>query len=200
MNEATKKTGWGCGMMIAAAFGILVMLMLMGGCGVYGTVVSLRNSNTDVDGKYAQLDNMLERKAKLVPNLVATVKGYAKHEQAVFGHVAEARSKLLNAQTPVEKGAANDGLNMALGRLLMLTENYPQLKADKHFTGLMDELAGSENRIATARMDYNNTVARFNKRLNSPINSVIASAVNLRPREFFSASAEARANNVKVEF
>lgn len=190
------KAGIGCVVILAIA---AVLVFGVGGC-MYGKVVELRNAGTDCDGKFAQVDNMLERKVKLIPNLVESVKGISKHEQAIVDSVAAARGKMMSANTPVEKAAANDGLNSALGRLMVVVENYPNIKADAHYTQLMDELAGSENRIAVARMDYNNQVVEFNKKLNDPINGVIANFISLKARELFKASDEARANNVSVKF
>lgn len=190
------KAGIGCVVVLAIT---TVLMFGVGGC-MYGKVVELRNAGTDCDGKFAQVDNMLERKVKLIPNLVESVKGISKHEQAIVDSVAAARGKMMSANTPVEKAAANDGLNSALGRLMVVVENYPNIKADAHYTQLMDELAGSENRIAVARMDYNNQVVAFNKKLNDPINGIIANFISLRARELFKASDEARANNVSVKF
>lgn len=191
-----QKLGMGCLVMAA----LLIGVTFIGGCGLYGTVVSLRNSNEDVNGAFAQVDNMLERKVKLVPNLVETVKGISKHEQAVVDSVTKARAQMMSASTPVEKAEANSVMNSALARLMVVVEQYPNIKADKHYTQLMDELAGSENRIAVARMDYNKIVVVFNKRLNDPINGIISNFIGLKRRELFEASADARANNVKVEF
>lgn len=191
-----SKAGIGCVVVMATA---AMLVFGVGGC-VYGKVVGLRNAGTDCDGKFAQVDNMLERKVKLIPNLVESVKGISKHEQALISSIADARGKMMSAGTPAEKAAANDGLNSALGRLMVVVENYPNIKADKHYTQLMDELSGSENRIAVARMDYNNQVVVLDKKLNDPINGVIANFINLKRRELFEASADARANNVQVKF
>jgi LemA protein len=186
----------GCGAVIAV---MLLGSVMVGGC-VYGKVVTLRNANTQCDTTFAQVDNMLERKCKLVPNLVSTVKGIAKHEQGVVDSVTKARAALLSATGPEAKSAANEGLTSALGRLMVVVENYPNIKADTHFTQLMDELAGSENRIAVARMDYNKDVSAFNKQLNDPINGFVAGFVSLKAREFFRASDDAKANNIQVQF
>ena len=120
----------GCG----AVLGIMLLLVLLVGGGIYGKVVSLRNSNEDCNGAFAQVDNMLERKIKLIPNLMETVKGMAKHEQAVVDSVTKARAAMMSASTPVEKAEANAAMNSALGRLMVVMENYPTIKADSHFT------------------------------------------------------------------
>src|SRR5579871_553253 len=108
-----------------------------------------------VNAAWAQVDVVLQRRADLIPNLVATVKGYARQEQTVFGDIARARSALLSAKTPPDKIAANQQLDGAIGRLLAIVENYPQLKSSENFQRLQDELAGTENRIAVERKRYN---------------------------------------------
>lgn len=128
--------------------------------------ISVRNSLVTLDETTeSQLKNItvqLERRADLIPNLVETVKGYAAHESAIFTEVAQARSRLLSAKTPEAMAAANNTLNSALGRLLAIGENYPQLKANENFIRLQDELAGTENRIAVARKNYNDAVQKYN--------------------------------------
>src|SRR5580692_7909805 len=111
-----------------------------------------------VNAAWAQVDIVLQRRADLIPNLVETVKGYAAQEQTVFGDIAKARSALLSAQSPSERIAANAQLEGALGRLLVIVENYPQLKSNENFLRLQDELAGTENRIAVERRRYNDTL------------------------------------------
>jgi LemA protein len=116
----------------------------------------------DIDGKWAQVDNDMKRRADLIPNLVETVKGYAKQEQTVIDDVAKARSALLGANTKQDEIQANGQLNGALGRLLVLQENYPDLKSNENFLRLQDELAGTENRIAVSRRDYNEAIKKYN--------------------------------------
>ena len=132
----------------------------------FGQYVSVRNTlvtkNEAVKAAWSQVDIVLQRRADLIPNLVETVKGYAKQEQTVFGDIAKARSALLSAGTPQQKIAANGQLDSALGRLLVIVENYPQLKSNENFLRLQDELAGTENRIAVERKRYNDTLQDYN--------------------------------------
>src|SRR5215470_17619413 len=130
---------WGVGILVV----VLLLALILGGsaCGTYN---SLKTKHNEVDAAFSNVDTQLQRRADLIPNLVNTVKGYTKHEEAVFGEIAEARSRLLNAKTVDEKAAANDQVTGALGRLLALSENYPNLKADQQFLKLQDELAGTE--------------------------------------------------------
>ncbi|MCI8457606.1 MAG: LemA family protein, partial [Mammaliicoccus sciuri] len=128
--------------------------------GPYNRLVGLEE---EADKSLSNIDNQLQRRVDLIPNLVDTVKGYTKHEEKVFKDVSDARSKLAGANTPEEKAEANGEVNSALSRLLAISENYPDLKADKQFTGLRDELAGTENRIAVARKDYNESINEYNQ-------------------------------------
>src|SRR5437016_3898489 len=115
-----------------------------------------------VNAAWAQVDVVLQRRADLIPNLVQTVKGFAQQEQTVFGDIAKARSTLLSAAGPSEKIAANQQLDGALGRLLVVVENYPQLRSNENFLRLQDELAGTENRIAVERKRYNDALQAYN--------------------------------------
>jgi LemA protein len=138
---------------------ILAAALLLGGCG-YNRLTDL---DEGVEQHWSEVENQLQRRADLIPNLVETVKGYAAHEQQVFGEIAQARAAMLGADTRAEKIDASNRLEGALGRLLAISENYPQLKADQTFTRLMDELAGTENRLTVARKRYNDAVAEYNK-------------------------------------
>ncbi|MFA6074630.1 MAG: LemA family protein [Negativicutes bacterium] len=171
---------------------IVVIIALLGFYGVsaYNGLVSL---NENVNGKWSQVENQLQRRADLIPNLVNTVKGYAAHEQKVFGDVAAARSKLLGAQGPEAKSQANGELTSALGRLLMISESYPQLKADANFRQLQDELAGTENRLAVARKDYNDTVQVYNTKIKSFPTSIFASMLGFSGKQYFKADEGAKA-------
>jgi LemA protein len=145
-----------------------------------------------VKAQWAQVQNQLQRRNDLIPNLVETVKGYAQHEEAVFKDIAEARSKLLAAQTPADTIQAANQQTSALGRLLAVVENYPQLRANEQFNRLMDELAGTENRIAVERMRYNEKIQEYNtSRRQFPAN-ITASLFRFQDYPLFEAPPEAR--------
>src|SRR6201996_5627254 len=146
-------------LIVLAVIALIVLLFFGQYVGVRNTLVT---KNEAVKAAWSQVDIVLQRRADLIPNLVETVKGYAKQEQTVFGDIAKARSALLSAGTPQEKMAANGQLDGALGRLLVIVENYPQLKSNENFLRLQDELAGTENRIAVERKRYNDTLQDYN--------------------------------------
>src|SRR6202030_1704780 len=146
-----------------------------------------------VEAQWHQVDVDLQRRADLIPNLVETVKGYAAQEQTVFGDIAKARSALLSAQSPSERIAANAQLEGALGRLLVIVENYPQLKSNENFLRLQDELAGTENRIAVERKRYNDTLRDYNTYVQQFPNSIFAGFAGFKPNEaYFEASPGSR--------
>jgi LemA protein len=174
---------------------VLVLLALFG----FGSYNSLVNLDETVESCWSQIDNQLQRRADLIPNLVATVKGYAAHEEAVFAQVNEARAKLAGAQSVRDAAQADARLSGALSRLLAVVENYPNLKADANFRQLQDELAGTENRIAVARMDYNNAVRRFNAAIRRFPTVIFARLLGFTPKDYF--QAEPGAQSVpKVDF
>ena len=140
-----------------------------------------------VNENWSQIENQLQRRADLIPNLVSSVKGFAKHEEKIFTELASARAHLLSAKGPSEKAAAGAELNGALGRLLAISENYPDLKSNQNFIRLQDELAGTENRISVARGRYNNAVREFNRAIRSFPGSMFAGELDLKPREYFEA-------------
>jgi LemA protein len=145
-----------------------------------------------VKAQWAQVQNQLQRRNDLIPNLVETVKGYASHEEGVFKDIAESRSRLLGAKSPEETITAANQQTSALGRLLAVVENYPNLKANEQFNGLMDELAGTENRIATERMRYNERVQEYNtSRRQFPAN-ITAKVFSFKDYPFFEAPPEAK--------
>ncbi|HET9533168.1 MAG TPA: LemA family protein [Blastocatellia bacterium] len=172
--------------------------MILGGsaCGTYNT---LTTKQENVRTEFSNVDVQLQRRADLIPNLVNTVKGYAQHEQQVFSDIAEARSRLLAAQTVDEKSEANAQVTSALGRLLALQENYPNLKADQQFLRLSDELAGTENRIGVARRDYNQVVNDYNRSRQQFPTVIMANLLGFERAQEFKADAEAR-EVPKVEF
>lgn len=138
-----------------------------------------------VDAAWAQVENQLQRRFDLVPNLVNTVKGYAEHEEEIFTQIADARTQYGNANTVEETADANNELSSALSRLLVVVENYPNLKADVQFTRLMDELAGTENRLTVARKDYNDTVQQFNNDVRRFPGNLIAGMFSFDQKDYF---------------
>jgi LemA protein len=178
------------------ALAILAILLVIGLL-LGSAFVSRRNQmaikREAVNSAWSQVDVVLQRRADLIPNLVETVKGYAAQEQAVFGEIARARSALLNAKTPADKIAANQQLDSALGRLLVVVENYPQLKSNENFLRLQDELAGTENRIAVERRRYNETLQDYNTYISLFPNNLIASMSGFaRNDAYFKADAGSR--------
>jgi LemA protein len=152
-----------------------------------------------VKAQWAQVQNQLQRRNDLVPNLVETVKGYAQHEEGVFKEVADARSRLLAAKTPQDAIEAANQQSSALGRLLAIVENYPQLKANEQFNRLMDELSGTENRIASERMRYNERVQEYNTARRRFPGNITANLFSFQDYPLFEAPVEAR-QAPKVDF
>lgn len=152
---------------------------------------SLVSAEENIDSKWAQVENQLQRRFDLIPNLVESVKGYANHEQEVITSITEARAQMGSANSPQEQAVANDALTGALSRLLVVVENYPNLKADANFRQLMDELAGTENRLAVAREDYNNEVQQFNKHVKRFPGNLVAGMFGFEQKEYFKAAAGA---------
>jgi len=170
--------------------GVIALLIVIFAGNFIGTYNSLQRQDESVTSCWSQVENQLQRRGDLIPNLVSTVKGYAKHEKDIFISVAEARAKLAGA---VKSGdmkkisQANSEMAGSLSRLLVVVENYPQLKADKVFINLQDELAGTENRLAVARMDYNETVKALNSSIRVFPSNVIAGMAGVEKREYFEA-------------
>jgi LemA protein len=180
--------------------GVLVLIVLM----VFGQYVGVKNSLVSKDeavkSAWSQVDIVLQRRADLIPNLVETVKGYAQQEVTVFGDIAKARSALLSAGTPSDKIAANGQLDGAIGRLLLVVENYPQLKSNENFLKLQDELAGTENRIAVERKRYNDTLKDYNTYVRQFPNSIYAGWAGFKPNEAYFEASEASRATPKVNF
>lgn len=178
---------------------VLFLIVIIGGFGWY---VSTRNGliarEVTVKEAWAQIDIQLQRRADLIPNLVNTVKGYAKHEKEVFASISQARSRLLSAKGPKEKAEASGMMNATLGRLLAIAENYPNLKADTSFIRLQDELAGTENRIAVARTRYNQAVKNYNYAIRSFSGSFLAGSLGLEKAEFYQPPDSAKIQNAPV--
>ncbi|HTM38682.1 MAG TPA: LemA family protein [Terriglobales bacterium] len=180
---------------------VVIILVLLIGAGMYVSVKNtLVQKNEAVKSTWSQVDVVLQRRADLIPNLVQTVKGITKQEQAVFGEIAEARSRLLSAGTPEGKIAANGQLDGALGRLLALAENYPQLKSNENFLRLQDELAGTENRIAVERKRYNDTLQEYNTYVQQFPASLFASSMGFKANNAYFAATEASRAVPKVDF
>ena len=152
---------------------------------------SLVNGEEQIDASWAQVENQLQRRFDLIPNLVQTVKGYAAHEEEVFTRIADARTRYGGAATVEEAAEANDDLSSALSRLLVVVENYPDLKADAQFTQLMDELSGTENRLTVARQDYNEVVRAFNRDVRSFPGNLIAGMFGFEKKAYFEAASGA---------
>src|SRR3984885_8138683 len=176
---------------------IVVIVLVVIVLALSGQYVGVKNNlvakDQAVKAAWSQVDIVLQRRADLIPNLVETVKGYAQQEVTVFGDIAKARSALLSAGTPQEKIAANGQLDGAIGRLLVVVENYPQLKSNENFLRLQDELAGTENRIAVERKRYNDTLKDYNTYVQQFPNSFFAGIAGFKPNEaYFEASPESR--------
>lgn len=174
----------------------VLLVLIVGAISSYNNLVGL---NETVDSNWSQVENQLQRRADLIPNLVATVKGFASQEKNILNNIAESRSKLVGAQGVAETAAANDQLNASLSRLLVVVENYPNLKSDANFRQLMDDLAGTENRVATARMDYNNSVKIYNAKIKTFPNVIFAGMMGFGPRDYFKAAPDA-SQVPKVDF
>jgi LemA protein len=179
---------------------LLVLVLLIGG----GSYVSSKNQmvakDQNVKAAFSEIDVNLQRRADLIPNLVATVKGYANVEETVLNNIAQARSGLLTAQTPNEKLAANDRLNVALLPLMRMQENYPQLKSNDQFMRLQDQLEGTENRIAVARRRYNESIREYNTFIQQFPNSIWANFAGFQPKNEYYTADEGSKTAPKVDF
>jgi LemA protein len=184
----------GKGLLITlGVLGVLLLCVLM----VFGSYISARNQivakDQFVKAQWSDVDVQLQRRADLIPNLVETVKGFTKEESTVFGDIANARAGMLNAQGPAAKIQANGQLDGAIGRLLLLTENYPQLRSSEQFIRLQDELAGTENRIGVARKRYNDAIQDYNTFILQFPNNIWAGMSGFKENDaYFTASPAAR--------
>jgi LemA protein len=179
---------------------VVVVIALMLGSSFIGRRNQMAIKREAVNAAWAQVDVVLQRRADLIPNLVETVKGIAVQEQIVFGDIAKARSALLGAHSPAEKIAANGQLDSALGRLLVVVENYPQLKSNENFLRLQDELAGTENRIAVERRRYNEAVQDYNTYISLFPNSLVASFAGFARNDAYFKTDEGARQAPKVNF
>jgi LemA protein len=172
--------------------GVIVLIVVA----VVGGIVSKWNQlvamDTDIKAKWAQVDNQLQRRTDLIPNLVQTVKGFASQERTILESIANARAKMAGAGSVPDRMAASNELSSALSRLLVVVENYPQLKSDQTFIRLMDELAGTENRLAVERKRYNDAVQVYNLTIRQFPGNLIASSLGFKEQPYFQPPPEAR--------
>lgn len=184
---------------LGIVIGILVLIVLlvgMGGCSSYGSIVKL---DEQAKSQWAQVDTQLQRRYDLIPNIVETVKGYASHEKEVLENIANARTKYFSAPDDDARAKAAGDVERALSRLLMLTETYPQLKANEGFLKLQDQLEGTENRISVERGRYNDAVRQLNGYLRSPMGVIGNLFARVDARDYFEAAGEVR-NAPRVDF
>ncbi len=177
-----KMSGW-------AVFGIsvLAIIFILGAwsIGTYNGLVGLKEN---VDNQSSNISTQLQRRSDLIPNLVSTVKGYTSHESEVLNEISNSRTKLAGAQSMSEKAQADSQLSSALNRLLVVVENYPNLKADSQFTALTDELSGTENRIAVSRRDYNSAVKEYNQKIKTFPANIISGMFGFSSADYFEAA------------
>ncbi len=192
-----SRSGLG-GTLLALVFALSVVALVVGGC-IYGGYNKAIRLDENVKSSWAQVENVLQRRYDLIPNLVETVKGYASHEQEIFTEVAQSRTRYFQAGTQTEKVEAANGVERALSRLLMLREQYPELKAQSSFLALQDELSGSENRIAVERRRYNDAVRELNTYCRGFPSRVYARWAGVKPAEYFDVPQEAQ-QVPKVDF
>ena len=180
---------------VVGIIGVLVVIIIAF-FSIGNGIVKEQNS---VDSAFADIDTQLQRRNDLIPNLVSTVKGYAAHEEKIFTAISTAQSAMTKAESVTDKAAANDQVSSALNGLLRLQVSYPDIKADKQFTQLADELAGTENRIAVARTRYNDVVKTYNNKVTLFPTSIVAGMRGATKKEFFKASESAK-NTPSVDF
>ncbi len=174
----------------------IVVLGVIYSVSAYNSLVDLKET---VDAGESEIDNQLERRADLIPNLVNTVKGYVEHEEGIIKNITDARASLVGAKDMKDKAEANENLNKAIDALLVIVENYPDLKANQNFISLQDELAGTENRIANARRNYNDAVKEYNQSIKKFPKNIIANMFNFDKEEYFEVE-ESKKEVPNVEF
>lgn len=169
--------------------GIVVAVIVVIGISLGSGYNKMVKENENVESAAAQIDVQLKRRTDLIPNLINTVKGYMTHEQKVIDSITTARENLVNAKNIEEKAIANNELSSALNNLMVIVENYPDLKSSTNFINLQDELAGTENRISTARRDYNNAVKEYNATIKKIPTNIIASISGFEKKNYFEVEA-----------
>jgi LemA protein len=179
---------------------VIVLLLFWFGSTFVGHRNEMVRKREAVNSAWSQVDVVLQRRADLIPNLVETVKAFATHEEKVFGDIAAARAAMIGAKSPQEKIAANGQLDSALGRLLVVVENYPQLRSNENFLRLQDELAGTENRIAIERRRYNETLQDYNTYIGLFPNNIVASLSGFTRNEAYFKTEEGARQAPKVNF
>ena len=183
---------------------VVLLVLVVFAVGAGGKFVSVRNDlvtqREAVNAQWSQVDVALQRRADLIPNLVETVKGFAKHETEVFTAIANARAALMGSRTPAEKIAANDQLSGALSRLLVISENYPQLRSNENFLRLQDEIAGTENRIAVERRKYNETLEHYNAQIQRFPDNIVASMSGFTRNDAYFKTEPGSKQAPKVQF
>jgi len=181
--------------MIFYVLGAIALIILF----IWGLYNSLITMSTQIDEAWSQIDVQLKRRVDLIPNIVASVKGYAKHEKSVFENVTKARSAMMKAETPGAMAKASDGLSTALKSLFAVAENYPQLKANENFVQLQNQLSDTEDKIAYSRQFYNSTVTDFNVKVRVFPNTILAGMLGFKEKPFFKTEGADR-EAVKVQF
>lgn len=178
---------------------IIIVLVVVAGAliGIYNGLIKARNY---VKEAWSDIDVQLKRRYDLIPNLVETVKGYAKHEEKTFQQITEARAKAMQAKTPAEHAKFEGQLTNMIGTLMAVAENYPELRATENFQKLQDELSDTENKIQAARRFYNNQVLTYNNKLQVFPTNIIGSMFSFKSEEFFELEDEKQKENVKVSF
>lgn len=183
-------------LVVVGALALIVLVVVAWFITTYNGLVSVDQT---VNEKWSQVENQYQRRVDLIPNLVETVKGYAKHESTTFEEVTKARSQWATAKTPDEKVKAAGDIDSALSRLMVVVESYPQLKASENFVALQAQLEGTENRVAVARMDYNTVVKEYNTKIKTIPTSIVAGVYGFEDKPFFEAKKGAE-DAPKVNF